>query len=307
MGRGGGSGSGSGGGGGHFHYGGGRGGGSSSHRSSSSSSYNHSYGGYRRRSSNVYIGRFNTNWIFVILIVMALIRFSTVLFTGNPAIQKSTIEREVLPAGKCTPIGTWYEDSMPDRWIYNTSEVEKGLKYFYKKTGVQPYLWITDNLDGKAKPTQTDFEAAMPAKYNTLFKDQGHLLVCFLESSPSVYATYYWAGSDAERVMDSEAGEILLDTLDYHYSNGDLSDEEFFSKSFKETANRIMKVQKTTKQIVFIAVIVVALAVGIALAVVYVLKKKEKDAQDAAERERILNTDIDAMADSVLNKYDKEK
>ena len=306
MGRGGGSGSGSGGGGGHFHYGGSRGGGSSSRRSSSSSSHNHSYGGYRR-SSNVYIGRFNTNWIFVILVVMALIQFSTVLFAGNTAIQKSTIEREVLPSDRCTPIGTWYEDSMPDPWIYNTSEVEKGLKYFYKKTGVQPYLWIVDNLDSKAKPTQTDFEAAMSAKYNMLFEDQGHLLVCFLESSPSVYATYYWAGSDAERVIDSEAGEILLDTLDYYYTNGDLSDEEFFSKSFKETADRIMKVQKTTKQIVFLAVIVVALAAGIALAVVYVLKKKEKDAQDAVERERILNTDIDDMADSVLNKYDKEK
>lgn len=64
-----------------------------------------------------------------------------------------------------------------------------------------------------ARPNTSDFETALKSKYSELFKDEGHVIVCFMESSPSVYATYYWAGSAAKGVIDDEAGEILLDVL----------------------------------------------------------------------------------------------
>lgn len=236
-------------------------------------------------------------------IVLAIIVIVAGLIAARPNIQQSTIERSKLDSSLCTRVDTWYQDDI--NWIHDEKTLLKGLKTFYNKTGVQPYLWITDNVNGKAKPNTSDFETALKSKYSELFKDEGHVIVCFMESSPSVYATYYWAGSAAKGVIDDEAGEILLDVIDSKYTS-DLSDEEMFSKSFSDAATCMMKVGRTTKQYVILAVAVVA-GLGIIVGFIFLLKAKRKsDAEEAEERERILNTDIDEMSDSVLNKYNKE-
>lgn len=290
MGRGGGGSGGShGGGGGHFNYGSSRGGGRSS------SNYNPMYRTSYYRPMTLLGGTLS--------IVLAIIVIVAGLIAARPNIQQSTIERSKLDSSLCTRVDTWYQDDI--NWIHDEKTLLKGLKTFYDKTGVQPYLWITDNINGKAKPNTSDFETALKSKYSELFKDEGHVIVCFMESSPSVYATYYWAGSAAKGVIDDEAGEILLDVIDSKYSS-DLSDEEMFSKSFSDAATRMMKVGRTTKQYIILAVAVVA-GLGIIVGFIFLLKAKRKsDAEEAEERERILNTDIDEMSDSVLNKYNKE-
>lgn len=290
MGRGGGGSGGSHGGGrGHFNYGSSRGGGRSS------SNYNPVY-----RTSYY---RLMTPLGGTLSIILAIIVIVAGLIAARPNIQQSTIERSKLDSSLCTRVDTWYQDDI--NWIHDEKTLLKGLKMFYDKTGVQPYLWITDNINGKAKPNTSDFETALKSKYSELFKDEGHVIVCFMESSPSVYATYYWAGSAAKGVIDDEAGEILLDVIDSKYTS-DLSDEEMFSKSFSDAATRMMKVGRTTKQYIILAVAVVA-GLGIIVGFIFLLKAKRKsDAEEAEERERILNTDIDEMSDSVLNKYNKE-
>lgn len=290
MGRGGGGSGGShGGGGGHFNYGSSRGGGRSS------SNYNPMYRTFYYRPMTPLGGTLS--------IVLAIIVIVAGLIAARPNIQQSTIERSKLDSSLCTRVDTWYQDDI--NWIHDEKTLLKGLKTFYDKTGVQPYLWITDNVNGKAKPNTSDFETALKSKYSELFKDEGHVIVCFMESSPSVYATYYWAGSAAKGVIDDEAGEILLDVIDSKYTS-DLSDEEMFSKSFSDAATRMMKVGRTTKQYIILAVAVVA-GLGIIVGFIFLLKAKRKsDAEEAEERERILNTDIDEMSDSVLNKYNKE-
>lgn len=296
MGRGGeGSGGSHGGGGGHFNYGSSRGGGHSRGGGRSSSNYNPVYRTSYYRPMTPLGGTLS--------IVLAIIVIVAGLIAARPNIQQSTIERSKLDSSLCARVDTWYQDDI--NWIHDEKTLLKGLKTFYDKTGVQPYLWITDNINGKAKPNTSDFETALKSKYSELFKDEGHVIVCFMESSPSVYATYYWAGSAAKRVIDDEAGEILLDVIDSKYTSN-LSDEEMFSKSFSDAATRMMKVGRTTKQYIILAVAVVA-GLGIIVGFIFLLKAKRKsDAEEAEERERILNTDIDEMSDSVLNKYNKE-
>ena len=290
MGRGGeGSGGSHGGGGGHFNYGSSRGGGRSS------SNYNPVYRTSYYRPVTPLGGTLS--------IVLAIIVIVAGLIAARPNIQQSTVERSKHDSSLCTRVDTWYQDDI--NWIHDEKTLLKGLKTFYDKTGVQPYLWITDNINGKAKPNTSDFETALKSKYSELFKDEGHVIVCFMESSPSVYATYYWAGSAAKGVIDDEAGEILLDVIDSKYTS-DLSDEEMFSKSFSDAATRMMKVGHTTKQLIIIAVIVL-LCLGFVVSVYLWVKTRAKArAEEAEERERILNTDIDEMSDSVLNKYNKE-
>lgn len=296
MGRGGeGSGGSHGGGGGHFNYGSSRGGGHSRGGGRSSSNYNPVYRTSYYRPMTPLGGTLS--------IVLAIIVIVAGLIAARPNIQQSTIERSKLDSSLCTRVDTWYQDDI--NWIHDEKTLLKGLKTFYDKTGVQPYLWITDNINGKAKPNTSDFETALKSKYSELFKDEGHVIVCFMESSPSVYATYYWAGSAAKGVIDDEAGEILLDVIDSKYTS-DLSDEEMFSKSFSDAATRMMKVGRTTKQLIIIAVIVL-LCLGFVVSVYLWVKTRAKArAEEAEERERILNTDINEMSDSVLNKYNKE-
>ena len=296
MGRGGGGSGGShGGGGGHFNYGSSRGGGHSRGGGRSSSNYSPVYRTSYYRPMTPLGGTLS--------IVLAIIVIVAGLIAARPNIQQSTIERSKLDSSLCTKVDTWYQDDI--NWIHDEKTLLKGLKMFYDKTGVQPYLWITDNINGKAKPNTSDFETALKSKYSELFKDEGHVIVCFMESSPSVYATYYWAGSAAKGVIDDEAGEILLDVIDSKYTS-DLSDEEMFSKSFSDAATRMMKVGRTTKQHIILAVAVIA-GLGIIVGFIFLLKAKRKsDAEEAEERERILNTDINEMSDSVLNKYNKE-
>jgi len=298
MGRGGGSSGGShGGGGGHFHYGNSRGGG----RSSSGSHY---------RSGGTHYYNYSTHYVAMspistlITVILTFVIVIGALLAARPNIQTSTIERTKLSSSQCTKIDTWYQDDID--WIHDEQTLLKGLKTFYDKTGVQPYLWITDNINGKAKPTSSDFEAALQQKYQELFNDEGHLIVCFMESSPSVYATYYWAGSAAKGVIDDEAGEILLDVIDSKYTS-DLSDEEMFSKSFSDAAERMMKVGRTTKQYIIMTVAVIA-GLRVVVGFIFLIKAKRKaDAEKAKETQKILNTSVEEMADSVLNQYNKEK
>ena len=298
MGRGGGSSGGShGGGGGHFHYGNSRGGG----RSSSGSHY---------RSGGTHYYNYSTHYVAMspistlITVILTFVIVIGALLAARPNIQTSTIERTKLSSSQCTKIDTWYQDDID--WIHDEQTLLKGLKTFYDKTGVQPYLWITDNINGKAKPTSSDFEAALQQKYQELFNDEGPLIVCFMESSPSVYATYYWAGSAAKGVIDDEAGEILLDVIDSKYTS-DLSDEEMFSKSFSDAAERMMKVGRTTKQYIIMTVAVIA-GLGVVVGFIFLIKAKRKaDAEKAKETQKILNTSVEEMADSVLNQYNKEK
>lgn len=296
MGRGGGGNGGShGGGGGHFNYGSSRGGGHFRGGGRSSSNYSPVYRTSYYRPMTPLGGTLS--------IVLAIIVIVAGLIAARPNIQQSTVERSKLDSSLCTKVDTWYQDDI--NWIHDEKTLLKGLKTFYDKTGVQPYLWITDNINDKAKPNTSDFETALKSKYSELFKDEGHVIVCFMESSPSVYATYYWAGSAAKGVIDDEAGEILLDVIDSKYTS-DLSDEEMFSKSFSDAATRMMKVGRTTKQYIILAVAVIA-GLGIIVGFIFLLKAKRKsDAEEAEERERILNTDINEMSDSVLNKYNKE-
>lgn len=292
--------------GGHFHYSGGRSGGSS-HRSSSSFGSHHSshYGPtYYYGSGGGSIIGVVAIWIAIVFMVIA-----SLLPVMVGRITKSTHEREKLSSADCKMIDTWYIDDID--WIHNEKTLINGLKDFYSKTGVQPLLYITDNIDGDPTPSESKFNAKLEEMYDQYFKDDGHIIVCFLESSPSDYASYYVAGSRAKQVIDNEGGEILLDYFDYYYSQDDLSDEQFFAKSFDKAADRMMTVQKTTKQMFIMFGVILVAVVGFIAFVVMLIKSKKLKVKQAEADAKILNSDLKDIynpdEDKLLNKYSKEE
>ncbi|SFC59945.1 hypothetical protein SAMN04488102_11240 [Alkalibacterium subtropicum] len=251
--------------------------------------------------------------IFTVLIFMFIIftLFSNVgnfLGGGNGGptnITSSTVEREPLPTGAVNETD-YYTDELG--WIGNHTQMVDGLQYFYNETGVQPHVHITGDINASGEPTLDEIETYANNLYDELFTDEAHLLLVFYEPQPNEYMTYYVTGSQARSVIDTEAGDILLDYLDRNYYDSDLSDEEYFSQSFREAADRIMEV--TTSP--WIPVLVIF---GV-LALLYLLFRWWKSRQASKEREarrteEMLNRPIETFgsseADELAKKYDDDK
>lgn len=234
MGRGG---RGGGGGGRSFGGGGSRGFGmhsSSSHRGGyNSSSYRNSYssngrfhGGYHTHINYFGGGSYYPSQRTPLSIVVSIAIWTLIIFTlvvsfsstnSESGVTKSTVKREKLESTYVSDDTIGYTDELG--WIENSSKVKTGLRNFYKKTGVVPYVYITDNIDGDTSGnyTQDECEKFGNKIYDRLFNDEGHLLLVFCEYRPSEYNSFYIVGNAAKTVIDDEAGEILLDYIDKYY------------------------------------------------------------------------------------------
>ena len=224
----------------------------------------------------------------ILLLVVVLIICSVVVSSctvsgkassgGSSAeIQTSTIRRERLNSSSLVNVG-WYTDNLD--WIRDPDRLEKGLAYFYKRTGVSPYLYLTEDVEGVFDPTAAQLDTFAGELYDTLFRDEAHFLVVFQEHN-GVYNTRYVCGLEARAVMDDEACEILLDYLDAYYF-GDYDDEEYFSKAFTDAADRIMDTKIPTRVYVTGAAVVIGIGV-----LVWLVWKKLRDHRE----ERVRNAE----------------
>lgn len=217
----------------------------------------------------------------------------------------STIERKALPSGSVNET-KYYTDEIG--WINNETKLLSGLKQFYKKTGVQPYLYLTDTINGSHYPSQSELESYANNLYDKLFTDEAHLLLVFFEYD-DMYMDWYIAGTQAKSVIDREAADILLDYIDRYYYEGNLSDEEFFSKSFSDAANRIMTVTKSPWIFVFMLAGIIILFI---ILYMYWKKSVEQKNLEAKRREELLKTPLNKFGSSetedLMDKYkDKDE
>lgn len=293
----------------HSHSGGG---GSSYH--SSRSSYSHSsrsygssggYSGGSHRSGGG-CGSVFGSFIAIIIIISFIGVFIAALeesANGNIPlfIERSTVNREALPESKCTPYEEWYQDDWGD-WIDDYGEEDSlihGLRYFYEKTGVQPYLWIMGE-EGKDFKYEESLEELSDIKYKELFgDDEGHLIVIFREypNASSNYICTATPGYDAEvQVMDEQAREILLDYIDYYYTDSNLTEGQFFDQAFRQAANRMMKKQLSWKQIGVIVAVAIILVIGIIITAKIVKSRKVAVAKQKAAQARAEANKAQAVA-----------
>lgn len=207
---------------------------------------------------------------------------------SNNSITASTVNREKFDeAEKYYIDGLWYIDELD--WIKKSAKLESGMKYFYEKTGIQPFLYIT----GENFPTNDVLEKRANEIYEDYFSDEAHLVVVFSEYN-SRYKCCYVTGVQSKTVIDSEAGEILLDYID-HYYYSDLDEDEFFARSFREAADRIMRVTPKYGWIAFIFILVIILTVII---FIWWKKKKKHKLDEMKKAEDILNSDLNEFSNS---------
>jgi hypothetical protein len=249
--------------------------------------------------------------IFGVLMAIAVIAVIMITFsafggtTYGDDILVSTVAREALPKGTVDETEYFTDNA---GFVKNKTQLESGLKYFYNKTGVQPYVYLIDRLDTPAGMTQDEaLEVFAGDLYDELFTDEAHLLLVFYDNLNTVYRYRYVVGLKAKSVVDSEAGDILGQYLDRNYRNYDLSYEESLSQTFRDTADRIMTV--TTSP--WIPVLIV-LGVIVALIVAFTWWRHAKNQKnlEAKQTADILNTPLekfgDTEAENVAGKYDDD-
>ncbi len=242
--------------------------------------------------------------IIAILIVVVLLSVFADFGDTSGGVAASTIQREALPAGSVVETG-WYTDELG--WIRNGTELTAGMQNFYQKTGVQPYLYLTDTVDGSHNPTDAQVEQFAYAAYDRLFTDEAHLLVIFFEyDSNSAYRRWCLAGDLAKTVIDNEARDILFNYIDRYYY-GNMTDEQMFSNAFNDAGERIMSV--TTSPWIPALIVIGALAIIIVVFIFWRSHKKQKNLE-AEQTQRILETPLetfgDSEADERAKKYEDE-
>ena len=316
----------------HSHSGGSSRSSGSSYRSSGSSSYSHhssrssSYrsgssgsgysgggGGYSGRSGGCLGGC--SAYMIIPILVFAGMLYAFLEDTDIGTffdVQRSTIQREALPASKCDPIDEWYKDDWGD-WIDESGEetsLENGLKHFYETTGVQPYLWIMGE-EGGDYMSEGSVEELSEATYKEMFgDDEGHVLIIFREypNASSNYICTVTPGYDAEtQVIDDEAKEIILDFIDYYYTDSELNEGQFFARAFTSSADRIMIKQIPLSVLYTIIVSVIVLVIGLIIVVSIIRKRKVAVAKQKAAQAKAEADKKKAEANKKKIEFDQQK
>ena len=230
--------------------------------------------------------------VLIILMVLSVVSILFIAMSNSHA--EDFVERIPLESGAVIET-SYYTDELG--WITDSGELEKGLRDFYKQTGVQPHVYITDNI---GSGSDEEIMAFAEQKYGELFKDNAHLLLIFYEKNEN-YRTYCLVGSLAESVMDADARGILLDRLDENYYS-DLNDNEYFSDSFEEAADRIMVKKDDSGSSIAMPVVIFVVSLGTYL----VMKKKEKDEKEKKELEEMLETPLETFGDNEAEELAKK-
>ena len=228
---------------------------------------------------------------------VASMRSCSALVSGGD-IAASTVHREPLPQGAATT--TAYYTDEDGGWISSPSMLEQGLKEFYDKTGVQPYVYILPN--GSVTSTERLSELSQDL-YDQLFDDEAHFLLVFCDDGSGSYNCGYTVGSQAKSVMDDEAVGILSDYLDRYYQDYSIREEQIFSNAFADTADRIMSV--TTPAIIPVTAIVAAVVV-VALVVFFLLRRQRERAREREHLETVLNTPLETYEEHKLDELEEK-
>ena len=240
----------------------------------------------------------------IFAVLTSLVVASCILLPISPFFAHAADAEQYSMSSATATAGTGYYTDADGDWIHNASQLESGLRHFYKKTGVQPYVYILPN--GTTTST-SDLQSRAEKLYGELFTDDAHFILVFCDDGEGGYNCGYAVGSQAKTIMDSEAISILADYLDRYYSDFSLSEEEIFSKAFSDAADRIMTVTGSTARTttkVLGGVAVVALIAG---TVIIVVKKRDEQKKAEAKRtQEILNTPLEKFGSDEVEELAKK-
>ena len=313
----------SGGGGRSSSFGGGRsssfGGGFSSGPSHHSSYYGGSRSSYYGRPTRrVYYGSRGSSpcgcmfgfLIFAMIFIGGL--FSALGGSLGSNITKSNEKREKMDTSNTTYSNTWFVDELG--WLGRGSKLRDGLESFYKKTGVQPLVYLAEYKEDYDINNDTYMFNKAEELYKELFgSDEGHLLFVYYackDDYPSLMdgQVELICGKQTNIVMDENALDILESSYNYYYyGDTTISVEEMLAKTFTKAGKEIMKGPIRVRYVVIIIVSVVGAIVVISLLFKWWKARKAQKNKEAEDLERILSKPLETFGksdvDDLKDKY----
>ena len=254
--------------------------------------------------------------IVVLIILMSVISLINNWGPGGgeaPAhiaqITPSTRVREPLPRGSANEMGGLFTDNLG--WIGNPTLMEAGLRNFFQATGVRPHVYITDMINETTNPTEEEFQEFASNLYDSMFHDEGHLLLIFMEGDrPTRPLLYVQPGVEARRVMDDEAISILLDYVEFYnslfFTTLDVSEEQIFSNAFNAAAQRIMFRPRDNRPIWITVIIVTGVVLVVLIAFNFWKKRQIQKNLEAEQTERILSQDLGTFGDDEASRLARQ-
>ena len=270
--------------------------------------YTRSYRPYRTGHRTVVYPSGGSSIIGILVILVLLTAVLLPFFNGMKGgsnIAPSTIPRERLETQHA-----YVNDCVIDEisWINNPTKLSKELKQFYDKTGCQPFVYLKAyNAD---LTTATACEKFAQEYYDTTFADRQNtvLYMYFCDQyDEGEGISCLQIGADASVVMDSEAEEIFWNYEMSDWNSWDTNDNDgMFAHIFNSTAERIMHLTTTTKDVAKYAIIAVIAIVIVGGGITVLVLKYRRQRQEAQETIEILKTPIDTsdtIADDLADKY----
>jgi len=240
----------------------------------------------------------------ILAAIVAIAAAMCVIFGILMALAKDTGQREKLDASVCVSSDAWIDDRLG--WLADTGQVTDAMRYFYQKTGVQPYLLICDSLGGKGREiTDAEAEEELRLLYDSLYSDEGHMIYAFMEYADSQYITWIYTGRAADTVVDSDARGIFLSNADRYYTDSSLTDDGYFSRIFRKSADAIMK-DGSARQKVFAACMSLAgVMAAVSLTGFIWLVRKEAKRKELEQLKKFLDAPVGQSPDTreLENKY----
>lgn len=257
--------------------------------------------------------------VLISVAVIAAVTFTVVfvvLRNRDSWLTKSTIQRSALPASQCVKSDIWYQNDTGKFLGGNEAGyIYTGIDYFYEKTGVQPFIWVSslynefDNCNSLYEREEMR-EKLLSDKYEELFKsDGGHVLIALSDMRGSDRSIWYcYPGENAKsQVMDDEAVNILLDCLSYMFDPDNAHPGLTISDAFIKAADSIMKDQ--TFQSYAVAVVIVGVLILITVICVSSIRRsgKENVAYHKTLKEREKARKEEAIADQKQADLERKK
>ena len=230
----------------------------------------------------------------------------------SSGITKSNEKREKMDTSNTTYSNTWFVDELG--WLGRGSELIDGLESFYKKTGVQPLVYLAEYKPDYDFNNYDYMYAKAEALYEELFgSDEGHLLFVYFACEndyPSLMdgKAFYICGKQTEVVMDENAKSILESSYDYYYfGDTSISVEEMLAKAFTKAGKEIMRGPIRIRYVVIIVVSVVGVIVVISLLFKWWKARKAQKNKEAEDLEKILSKPLETFGksdvDDLKDKY----
>lgn len=235
--------------------------------------------------------------LLILIVIIAVISLLGYFAIGRtPSLERQPLKGSVDDKG-------YYTDTTG--LIKSQSTLTNGMKSFYKETGIQPYLVLTNEINGNYSPGDNEALNYTENLYDQLFSDESHFLLVFLERNGN-YQAWFITGARASSVLDEEAEKIFIAKLNKYYGKYS-SYDEYFSKTFSETAAEIMKVKESSLPSFLITL---GVAFAIVAGIYFFKKSRERKRWEAEETERILRTPLetfgDTEAEKLAKKYEEE-